>query len=159
MTEHVIDTNVIVVADRRVGEGSGECTWRCIRYLRSVRAGRVLVDESWLILREYQQNMVPRGQPGPGSEFLRWLYRNSRNRRRCRMVPVRPDDERGFVEFPDDAELCGFDRADRKFVAVALASGTEPAIANASDRDWWTFREALERHGVVLTFVCPDLME
>ena len=51
-----------------------------------------------------------------------------------------------------------FDRDDRKFVAVALASGTSPPIVNASDRDWWEHREVLQVHGIEILFLCPELM-
>ena len=70
-----------------------------------------------------------------------------------------PNDARGFEEFPGAPSLAGFDMDDRKFVAVALASGTGPEILNASDTDWWDFREPLERHGVRVNFLCPELME
>lgn len=73
-------------------------------------------------------------------------------------MTLTPDPDRGFREFPDDPELAGFDWDDRKFVAVALAVGADPAILNASDTDWWLGREGLERHGVQVVFLCPELM-
>ena len=75
-----------------------------------------------------------------------------------RQVTITPHEQRGFEEFPDDPELARFDRDDRKFVAVALASGTSPPIVNASDRDWWEHREALQVHGIEILFLCPELM-
>lgn len=62
------------------------------------------------------------------------------------------------TDFPDDEMLAGFDRDDRKFVAVAIASGESPPILNASDTDWHDHRQALSRHGVAVEFVCPELM-
>ena len=66
--------------------------------------------------------------------------------------------QRGFKNFPDDPDLDDFDPDDRKFVAVALASGTAPEILNASDTDWWNYRRPLERHGINVKFLCPELM-
>ncbi|HSU82609.1 MAG TPA: hypothetical protein VLR69_09330, partial [Thermoanaerobaculia bacterium] len=57
-----------------------------------------------------------------------------------------------------DPDLAAFDPSDRKFVAVAVASGEQPEILNASDTDWWHHREALSRHGVEVRFLCPQLM-
>lgn len=54
--------------------------------------------------------------------------------------------------------LENFDLTDRKFVAVALASGVDPPINNASDTDWWEFRDALARHRVTINFLCQELM-
>lgn len=77
-----------------------------------------------------------------------------------RTVAIHPiQSGESFAEFPADANLAGFDRADRKFVAVALASGDSPPIVNATDSDWWLFREALQRHGVQVEFLCPELMQ
>ena len=63
-----------------------------------------------------------------------------------------------FREFPQDPDLENFDRADRKFVAVALVSGLGPPILNATDTDWWDYREPLRRNGVTVDFICPELM-
>ena len=48
--------------------------------------------------------------------------------------------------------LATFDPSDRKFVAVALASGSP--VANATDTDWLDYQTALEANGVELHFVC-----
>jgi len=54
--------------------------------------------------------------------------------------------------------LARFDRSDRKFVAVALASQLNPNVLNATDTDWWHYRECLAKHGVRVVFLCSDLM-
>ena len=75
-------------------------------------------------------------------------------------MSITPSIERTFEEYPDDdaPALAKFDRDDRKFVAVALASGTFPDIINATDTDWWAPRRALQQLGVRVRFLCPDLM-
>jgi hypothetical protein len=63
-----------------------------------------------------------------------------------------------YEEFPDDPELARFDRSDRKFVAVTLASRLDPDVLNATDTDWWHYRECLKKYGVRVVFLCPNLM-
>jgi hypothetical protein len=119
------------------------------------------VDAGGLIFGEYRGNLKPSGQPGPGDAFFKWLWNNQGNLRHCRQIAITPVDRegRGFAEFPDDPALAGFDRADRMFVATALASGEHPPILNATDTDWWDYREALNRQGVEVRFLCPELMK
>lgn len=161
MTSVVIDTNVGVVANGRHPEAGIECIESCITALGDARHCVVLVDDSFHIFSEYRRHFAGSGQPGPGDAFFKWLWDNQGNRRYCRQITITAvagaDDE--FEEFPDDPGLTRFDRSDRKFVAVALASGVSPAILNASDTDWWTFCVPLADHGVHVTFLCPELME
>jgi hypothetical protein len=68
----------------------------------------------------------------------------------------RQQDEHNFEEFLLDPSLATFDPSDRKFVAVAVAHPEHPPILNATDSDWWDYREALAHHSVRVEFVCPD---
>ncbi|MBV8065477.1 MAG: hypothetical protein JOY73_08135 [Actinobacteria bacterium] len=64
------------------------------------------------------------------------------------------------MEFPrDSAGLATFDRADRKFVAVALAHDDETVVAVCVDSDWWDHRKALADAGVAIEFLCPEIFE
>ncbi len=157
----VVDTNVPVVANGKTPQASENCVAACIRELVTLRKnGKVLLDESGFILQEYRRHLSPRGQPGMGDEFFKWLWDNQGNERYCLKVSVTPNDDDGydFSEFPTDFELDNFDRSDRKFVAVALAYGGMVHILNASDTDWWIYREALESYGIAIRFLCPELM-
>ena len=158
--EVVVDTNVAVVANGLNDRASAKCIRRCIKELQHIqRDRRVLLDDKHLILREYHRNLHISGQPRLGDAFYKWLHENQANRAHCRMVPVNPNASRGFEEFPEDPNVGSFDRDDRKFVAVALASGTNPPIINASDTDWWEYRQELRCHGVEVVFLCPELMK
>lgn len=161
MTAVVIDTNVGVVANGRHPEAGIECIASCITALGDARRRVVLVDDGLRIFSEYRRHFAGSGQPGAGDAFFKWLWDNQGNRKYCRQITITAvagaDDD--FEEFPDDPALTGFDRNDRKFVAVALASGVSPVILNASDTDWWIFRVPLADHGVHVTFLCPELME
>ena len=159
-TEIVMDTNVAVVANGKTEQASPCCIRECIDRLSHIMDECcLLLDDRHLILGEYERNLDPSGQPGLGDVFYKWLFYNQANPEHCRKIPLKTHADREFEEFPDDPNLESFDRDDRKFVAVALASGTAPKVLNASDRDWWRYRQALRQHGVEVVFLCPDLMK
>ena len=158
--EIVIDTNVAVVANGEHQKASSNCKRNCIdRLLHIQKNCLVLLDDRHLILNEYRRNLRLSGQPGLGDAFYKWLHDNQANPEFCRTVRIRPHRVREFEDFPSDPLLSSFDPDDRKFVAVALASGTGPHVLNASDTDWWQYRQELERHGVNVVFICPELMQ
>ncbi len=157
----IVDTNVPVVANGHSQQASPGCIGACIGRLDKLRREDILVlDDGWIILREYIHNLRSTGQPGVGDAFLQWVLTNQRNPRRCELVHIIVHEGPGeghLVEFPDDAELVGFDPSDRKFVAVALAHAERPPIVNAVDRDWWDYRDPLSKHGINVEFLCSDL--
>ena len=160
ITEVVVDTNVAVVANNTKHPAGQDCVRSCLDALRYVRGDcRVLLDDSDLILGEYRRHLCPSGQPGLGDAFFKWLFDNQGDPAHCRRISVHPHPDRGFEEFPPDPSLSSFDLDDRKFVAMALASGGSPQILNASDTDWWQYRRELKQNGVAVTFLCPDLMD
>jgi hypothetical protein len=157
----VVDTNVAVVANGRSEQASPDCVLNCARQLRRITSGaeKLVLDDQWMIIREYQSNLRFSGQPGVGDAFLKWVLTNRYNAERCELVSITLIiDESGmtFEEFPSDPALSGFDRDDRKFVAVALAHSQKPPILEAVDTGWWVFRKALCRNGVKVKFVCED---
>ncbi len=156
----VIDTNVALVANGKHDAASDGCINMCIDALLEARNNIVLIDDDFLILKEYKQNLSFSGQPGIGDAFFKWLWSNQANIVCCKQITITPVDctDRVFEEFPQDPDLNGFDPSDRKFVAVAIASGEFPYILNAADTDWWNFREPLARHGVRVQFLCQNLM-
>ncbi len=156
----VVDTNVPLVANGKAEQADWECVAVCVRKLRQVQAEhRTLVDDKQLIFKEYLKRLSLSGQPGVGDAFFKWLWENQANPQHCRIVPVTVHEVRGFEEFPDSARLSSFDRSDRKFVAVALASGSSPKVLNAADTDWRDHRQALAENGVDVVCLCPELME
>lgn len=158
--EVAADTNVLIVANNRESPQAGlACVLACIEKLEWIRSeGILLLDGERLILQEYQYYLNHSGMPGPGDRFFKWLWDNQANDRRCRTIDVTLDDEREFAEFPVDPDLRSFDRSDRKFVAVVVASKSGAEVINASDTDWWISREALQRNGIDVVFLCPELM-
>lgn len=156
----VMDTNVAIVANGKADQVSPDCVLTCLKRLRKIQdAERLLLDETGCILDEYRGHLNPSGQPRAGDAFFKWLWNNQGNPEVCQFVRITPDPARVFEEFPESDALNNFDRNDRKFVAVAVASGKGPPILNASDRDWWDDRLSLECCGVRVEFLCPELME
>ena len=158
--EIIVDTNVPMSANGEATQASEDCAIACRNRLRRIMEEEVLLlDDEYLIWQEYRNNLDFSGQPGAGDRFFRWLWLNQANEQHCRIIPITPHPEREFAEFPQDPDLTSLDRSDRKFVAVALASGTAPEILNATDTDWWHHHQALRYHGVNVTFLCPELMQ
>lgn len=155
----IVDTNVPIVANQQSSQASPDCVIACVRRLRQVQERDILVlDDGWHILREYMANLRSSGQPGVGDAFLKWVLTHQANPRHCEQVTITVSDEGGFAEFPNDASLASFDRSDHKFVAVAMSHPERPPILNAVDRDWWHYKQALERHGIIVEHLCPDTM-
>lgn len=150
-----------MVANGLAPHVSDACRLASIAGLQEIVArGTVLLDDANLILHEYLGNLRVGGQPGVGDRFFKWLWDNQGYPDKCQKIEIHPIvDPKVFDEFPDDPELAAFDPADRKFVAVALASTLNPPILNSSDSDWWIFGEALARNGIDVRNLCPDLID
>ena len=156
---YVVDTNVLLVANGQHPGVSADCAMRCAHWLEGLMAtGRVAVDEDHEILREYRHKTHASDGKGVGDAFLRWVLHRLDDPARCDLVKLAPHPERGFDAFPDDPLLADFDRADRKFVAVARAHPEHPVILQASDSKWLDWSPALALNGVRVQFLCdPDL--
>jgi hypothetical protein len=158
----VVDTNVAVVANKNHPEASPQCVLSCIQAMEELKlSGKLVLDDRWRIIREYQNNLSSTGQPGYGDAFLKWVLRNRENPLRCQQVTIHPIDgsETDFEEFPKDPALQALDPSDRKFVAVALAHSSRPPIWNATDTDWWELRAELSSNGLQIRFLCQNDVE
>lgn len=161
MKSVVVDTNVGLVANGKAEQASPECVLTCIdRFERIREKEKVLLDDGMYILHEYMSNLSMSGQPGMGDAFMKWVWENQANPGHCLQIHITPKEPGSddFEEFPNDPDLRDFDMSDRKFVAVSIASGLNPPVLNASDKDWWEYRKPLERNGVQIDFLCPELM-
>ena len=162
MTAYVVDTNVAVVANadaNKSPQADPDCVLACITKLKTVYInGMVVLDNHGLILREYMSNLSMSGQPGAGDLFMKWVWNVQADVSHCQQVTITPQSTSpgDFAEFPQDPALANFDRSDRKFVAVALASKLRPEILNAVDTDWANYYEVLARHGVNIKFLCSQ---
>ena len=153
----VVDTNVPVVANGSSEQASPECVKTCaVRLGELTRKGQLVLDDKWLILKEYMANLRSSGQPGVGDAFLNWVLTNRCNPKLCEQVAITPRNsgETDFEEFPSDPELDDFDPEDRKFVAVAAAHPDRPPILQAVDTKWWEMKEPLREAGIAVDFLC-----
>ena len=155
----VVDTNVPLTAN------SGEdprCVMAAVNAIRTLmHSGHLVIDDKFLILREYKNKLSPSGQPGVGDAFLKWALTHQANPKRCTRVEITPrqEDPRDFEEFPRHEALARFDPSDRKFVAVSCAHSAAPPILQATDSKWWGLRDALATCGVQVHFLCPEHIE
>jgi hypothetical protein len=159
MMPRIVDTNVPVVANGKSQQADEDCVLACIEVLEDIKLnGIIVIDDRMLILEEYMKNLSLSGQPGAGDLFMKWVWSVQADSSKCELVSVTPAqrDRTDLAEFPKDSALDGFDRSDRKFVAVALNSRHGPSIINAVDSDWRDHHSALTRHGVRIQFICPQ---
>lgn len=152
----VVDTNVILTANRQHADVSEACIVSCAQRLQAIMTGgRVVIDDEYRILKEYQNKTTPHVGQRAGDVFVKWLLRNNANAVRCDQVKLVEHQDRGFESFPEDGRLETFDPADRTFVAVACAHADHPPIAQATDSKWIDWAPALRDHGVNVEFLCP----
>ncbi len=156
----VVDTNVPLAA-RGIEPTDPTCAIACTSAVKEcMNDGRLVIDDGWRILAEYQDNLASNGQPTLAQVFLKWVLTNHANQERCLKVQItqKSNDPDDYAEFPDDVELNGFDRSDCKFIAVSLACETRPSILQATDSEWWGYRDAFERLAIPVEFLCPNLI-
>lgn len=156
----VVETNVIAVANELAEQAGPSCVLACLDALDDARRRVIVLDAGNLCFDEYFRYASRSGQPKSGDAFARWLWENQYTSR-CERVAITPkaaDTQHDFLEYPEDPELADFDPADRKFVAIAKASGHQPTVINAADSDWWNHRSPLARNGIIVEFICSELM-
>lgn len=160
-SRRVVDTNILLVANKQHGGASPGCVIECVRALEDLRAkGAIAIDDGYEILNEYARKTAPNTGNRVGDAFLKWVYQNIGNPSSVERIQIHPHPERGYEEFPDDEELAGFDHEDRKFVAVAINHTAQPPILQGTDSKWMEWSEKLAIHGIAVEFLCPgDIAE
>ncbi|MXZ00888.1 hypothetical protein F4Y93_09670 [Candidatus Poribacteria bacterium] len=160
MNAVIVDTNVIITANGGADHASLDDVQRCRERIIQIldQQKTSLVDDGWRILNEYKRYVNLETRKGIGDLFVKALLRNQGNKKVCITVPITPSppgSNTDFEEFPTTEALSGFDVADRKFIAVAIAYGKQKAtILQALDRKWEPFREVFEQEGVQIDFLC-----
>lgn len=158
----VIDTNVATTANGANDGAPQDCVAASAKALEEVmRKGHVFLDADRRILREYRDNLSVRGEPGPGSRFLKWVLTKEWDDQRVTRVKITPTahDDEDFEELPPPPEGTSYDRSDRKFLAVAAAHQDHPPILQSFDSKWWGWRDPLSAIGVKIHFLCPEAIE
>ena len=153
----IVDTNVLLVADRQHADISAECVIACVDRLVALKeTGVVVIDDEYHLLEEYLHKIdVTRGKQA-GAVFLKWLINNKTNPQHVEQVHITQTGENRFNEFPADPALKDFDPSDRKFVAVANAypdQDKKPPIWQAADSKWLDWWPALQKHKIRVDFL------
>lgn len=153
----VIDTNVLLVANRQHADVSPDCVKECINRLLAIqRQGVTVVDDGYRILSEYLHKTHPNQPKGTGDVFLKWLLRNVGNTVRVEQIRLTETAKDEFTEFPDQTLQARFDAPDRKFAAVAYAHPDKPPVWQAADCKWLDWWPALSEKEVRVEFLCPE---
>lgn len=148
MADHVVDTNVLIVAS------AADASWppaknhvpaaerrRVLEWLKAFRADmerRLVMDAKRTIFKEYRNKLTEQDYGI--------------------VVALKKLDTAAFVFIQYDGQyavvpdgLAKFDNSDKKLVAAHLAhkaNGEDCSIVNACDTDWHEHEEALTAHGV-----------
>ena len=148
MTDHVIDTNVLLVAsaahpyspfvDTHVPARERQIVFDGVADFRASDRHLVL-DQMFEIFEEYQNRMT-------GQDYG-LLVVHGKMEKALRQVQVSYEAD-GTADVP--AEFGALDRSDRKFLAAALADEGRSTIVNAADTDWFAIEGECEAHGVVV---------
>lgn len=157
----IIDTNVPLKAANIHPEDEIDrnCSQSCLSFIKSLMDSNdiVVLDKGREILKEYQRNIDLNSEDNVASQFLIWLLRNLMTDK-VDQYEITKTGNNTYEEFPNSPDLNGFDRSDRKFVALANAHPANPSIYNGSDTDWWDYKDALAREGIHIVFLSEAYM-
>jgi len=154
--DHVVDTNVLLVASARHRDPPyedsdipGELQQDVLDWLMKFREDdqrRMVLDQSFKIWDEYHNKMT-RGKDLGSLVVAEKLARSAFD-----TVDISYDKD-GSGCLPKVLESVVHDRDDRKLVAVAIgykAKGGQCSIVTASDTDWYDWEESLGMAGVTV---------
>ena len=101
MTEVVIDTNVLLVAEGKHGDISEECITRCADRLEAIqKSAIVVIDDAFRVINEYMQKLDVKKDKKAGAVFLKWLVNNQADTRRVMQVRLTETGTDQYDEFP-----------------------------------------------------------
>lgn len=163
----VVDENVPIVANeatksatqRLAPQADDACILASINRLEEIVKGEiVLLDEAGAVMSAYRAKLSGSGMPGTGDAFLRHLSDRQYDPSKVRIVPLEENAARVYTVFPADEALKKFDKADRKFVALAASVAGSP-IVNSVDSDYSHHSQALINAGIVVEELCPQCLK
>jgi len=160
MVDHVIDTNVLVVAsaahpdspfkDSDVPDSQMAIVLAWLMAFWKDSRRNLVLDSQGKILKEY------RGKLRKGRDIGLMVVAEKLLFARFHEIDYDANDV-GCL--PPELEMVVHDRNDRKLVAVALtdlAQGLQSSIINASDGDWYDWEKALKQADVVVEQLIED---
>src|ERR1700722_13522033 len=132
MGDHILDTNVFVVANGRathVPRAQKELVLGWLIAFGNDGQRRIVLDDDFAIWKEYRRNM--------GEQDIGWQVFLAKFPF-AQFVHIEYDGH-GHGQLPLELEKVVYDRADRKFVAAALrnlSEGNKSVIVVAADSGW-----------------------
>ena len=157
----VVDTNVPKTANLAISpdlrsEAPCACVLACVEAVEHVIKKRgLIIDAGDEIFAEYRRQLAMRGQPGVGDRFMKWAHDNRWGLPDAQRVKITKSGA-SYREFPRRAGLDDFDLSDRKFIAVANAHPDKPPVLQATDSEWWGWKDVLQNAGVRVHFLCQE---
>lgn len=161
MKRCVIDTNVLITANKRAGLQDDDIVLEypqlvenCINSLNAIRNNGICVtlDFDDEIFDEYKSHMNFSGQPGVGDMFFKWLHYSRYSFPDSERVKLHQT-ENGYEEFPLELESVNVDPSDKKFFAVSNAHPKKPEILQATDTKWWGYATSAWQCGIKIRFM------
>jgi len=152
LEDHIIDTNVPIVANGQSTEASIACRLATVDYLEKVlHNGRLIVDLNGEVEDEYRRHLS-NGMPGVGNRFLMQFFTARVDR--LERVNIRTKRTGEFAEMEFSGKLRSFDKSDRKFAVLSKVTGVPVSVS--VDSDWLDSKSPLEDAGVRINFLCGE---
>lgn len=147
----VVDTNVPIVANGDNARVCFECRFKTIEFLEILmNSGRLIVDLNGQVEEEYWNNLNT-GYPGVGNRFIQHFL-TARADKVDRIDLQKSGEDYDTLAFT--GALKNFDKSDRKFAALSVATG-RPVYVSV-DTDWAISKADLEAAGVTIRFLCGE---
>jgi hypothetical protein len=151
MADHVVDTNVLLVAsaadphspftDTHVPPTEQKSVFEWLQAFRANTQRRLVLDEGWGIFGEYRKRLTAQDYG---------LQVAVEKLQQARYVAIERDSN-GDAVVP--AAFSRFDRSDRQLLAAALSDPTRISIVNACDSDWLEIETELASAGVTIEHI------
>jgi hypothetical protein len=166
----IVDVNVPIVAndialiaqgkEQKSPQADDACRLAALETLkRLMREEIIVLDEGGELLKKYRSYLNGSGFPGIGDAFFRYLSDHHYNDTKIERTNLRMSLNGEYTDFPMNDALQHFDRDDRVFVALALATPGKPEIINAVDSDYRNHKEDLQRFGVSVLELCLSCLK
>ncbi|MBI2565610.1 MAG: hypothetical protein HYV63_01080 [Candidatus Schekmanbacteria bacterium] len=154
MADHIIDTNVLLVAsaahphspfgDSDLPRELQEAVFEWLAAFRRDSARTMVWDELWRIYDEYRRKLTDQDY---GLQVV------TEKMATARFVAVGYDGD-GAAVLP--AGFAAFDPSDRKFLAALLADGGASTLVNATDTDWLEIEAEIAAAGRTVQHLVED---
>lgn len=144
--KYILDTNVLVAANRRDSSCSMECSVKSAQRLEELLEDTLVLDLLYAVRTEYQRYANPKGAPGAGDRFLREALRRS-------PYYVNADLEAIHAAVPERLE--DFDANDLKWIGLYNLAAAQ-RIINSTDSDYLHRQEDFEAEDILVENIHPE---